>query len=147
MTRYAHAVFSDDIRQELGGKITIVGMYQGQCLVPSIPCSLAKLCVSISLSTPRSAPFKSVQVKGTYAGEEVINIDLDQAQIENIMSANPQKRPDGRRMMLLLMGVISPFLVKSAGRLSLHVTADDEELPSDSLDIGVAPPETVFGIS
>lgn len=145
MTRYAHAVFCDDIRQEMGGKITLVGIYQGQCLVPAIPCSLAKLCVSITISAPRSSPPKAVQVKGTYAGAEVISMNLDQTQIDAIMSGSPNHRPDGKRMMLVLMGIMSPFMVKEPGRLALQVLADDDELPCDSLDINVAPPDTVFG--
>lgn len=145
MTKYAHAIFCDDARQEISGKTTLVGIYQGQCLVPQFPCTLPKLCINLSISAPRSEMPKSVSVKGTFAGEEVMSMSLDNAQIDSIINANPSPRPERKRMMLGLMAIMSPFNLKEPGRLALHVMVDGEDLPCDSLDIDVAPPGTVFG--
>jgi hypothetical protein len=144
MTRYAHAVFCDDIRQEVGGKITLVGIYAGQCLVPSIPCSLPKLCLVLNISATRAAPVQSVTVTGAFAGNEVLNMTLDKNHIAEIMDPSINARPDGKNMMLVLMAIMAPFNVSTSGKLTITVTADGEDMFCEGLEISVAAPETVF---
>jgi hypothetical protein len=146
MTRYAHATYCDDIRQEIGGKITLVGIYSGACLVPAIPCTLPKLCLSLCISASRSAPIRSLVVVGAYAGNEVINITLDSSQIDEIMAANAEQASDDtKQMMLMLMAALSPFIVSVPGKLTLTVTADGEDVYCGGLRISTAPDGTVFG--
>lgn len=142
MNRHAHVDYCDDIRQEIGGKITLVGIYSGKCLLQSIPGVLPKLCIALSMVTPKVDPFRSIQVSAVFAGAEVVRIELDESQIQNIMAANPSIDPTERKAMTLtLMGVISPFSVPSAGRLKINVTADDRDLYCEHLEIDIAPPE------
>ncbi len=143
MNRYAHAIYCDDIRQELGGKITLVGIYTGKCLIQTIPGILPKLCISISMAAPKTDPFRSIQVSAVFAGTEVVKMELDESQIHHILEANPSIEPKERKAMtLVLMGVISPFSVPSAGRLKVTVTADGRDLYCEHLEIDSAPPET-----
>ncbi|WP_095058063.1 hypothetical protein [Pseudomonas sp. Irchel s3f7] len=145
MTRYVHSTYCDDIRQEVGGKITLVGIYAGQCLVPEIPCSLPKLCLVLNISATRAAPVTSLTVVGAFAGTEVFTMALDKSQIEEIMAQSMKDRPDSKSMMLMLMGVMSPFNVPAEGKLTLSVIANGEELYCEGLDISKAPPNTLFG--
>jgi hypothetical protein len=134
MTRYAHATYCDDIRQEIGGKITLVGIYSGA------------LCLSLCISASRSAPIRSLVVVGAYAGNEVINITLDSSQIDEIMAANAEQASDDtKQMMLMLMAALSPFIVSVPGKLTLTVTADGEDVYCGGLRISTAPDGTVFG--
>lgn len=144
MTRYAHAVFCDDIRQEVGGKITLVGMYAGQCLVPQIPSILPKLCLLLSISATKANPLKSVTATGVFAGNEVFRMEFDEKQINEIMAASFISTPEKKTMMLMLMGVMSPFQVSDAGKLTLSVIADGEELSCEGLTVAIAPPDTTF---
>ena len=60
MTRYVHATYCDDIRQEVGGKLTLVGVYNGSLLVPSFPVVLPKLCLALQVVTAVSEPLKDL---------------------------------------------------------------------------------------
>lgn len=144
MTTYAHVTYCDDIRQEVGGKITLVGIYAGQCLVPMIPCALPKLCVVINIAATRADPITSAVVTGAYAGSEVFSMDLGDEQIAQIMAPSFSARPDGKNMMLMLMGVISPFNVTAPGKLTLKVIANGEELYAEGLEIDLAPQGAEF---
>lgn len=124
----------------------MVGVYAGQVLVPEIPCNLAKFCMALHISATRAEPLKSIVVTGVYAGREVLRMELGEAQIEHIMAPSIAAKPDGKRMMVVLIGVISPFEVSQPGRFSLSVTADGEELHADGVDIMVAPPGTNFSM-
>jgi hypothetical protein len=44
---YGYTIFCDDIRVEIGGKLTYVGVYTGPMLVPTFPFTLQKLALSI----------------------------------------------------------------------------------------------------
>lgn len=145
MTRYVHAIYCDDIRQEVGGKITLVGIYAGQCLVPSIPCALPKLCAILNFSATRADPITSITVVGSFAGNEAFNMNLDAVQISQIMAQSIEQSPERKNMMIMLMGIMAPFNIPGAGRLSLAVTANGEELSCEGLDILQAPAGTVFG--
>ncbi|WP_440480727.1 DUF6941 family protein [Pseudomonas qingdaonensis] len=144
MSRYAHATYCDDIRQEVGGKFTLVGVYAGQVLVPEIPCNLAKFCLALYVSATRAEPVKSITVTGVFAGREVLRMELGEAQIEQIMAPSIAAKPDGKRMTLVLIGLMSPFEVSQPGRFSLSVIADGEEIHADGVDISVAPAGTNF---
>lgn len=144
MNRYAHVDYCDDIRQEVGGKITLVGIYTGKCLLQSIPGVLPKLCLSLSMAAPKADPFRFIQVSAVFAGIEVMKMELNESQINGILAANPSIDPKERKVMTLtLMGVISPFPVPSAGRLKITVTADGRDLYCEHLEIDIAPPEAV----
>lgn len=144
MTTYVHATYCDDIRQEVGGKITLVGIYAGQCLVPMIPCALPKLCVMINISATRADPITSAVITGAFAGSEVFSMEMDEGQIAQIMAQSFSARPDGKHMMLVVMGVMSPFNVSASGKLTLKVIANGEELYCEGLEINLAPPGTEF---
>lgn len=142
MNRYAHIVFCDDIRQEVGGKITQVGIYTGKCLVPTMPCTLPKLCFSLTLGAPKTDPINSVSVSAFYAGIEVASISLNSDQIKEIMASNPPSNPTARKhMTLTLMGIISPFTLTTPGRIKFTIAADDRELICDDLEIEIDSPE------
>ena len=48
--RVGHCVFSDDIRHEVGGKISLIGIYRGDIIFPtSPPIIYPKLCASVWL--------------------------------------------------------------------------------------------------
>jgi hypothetical protein len=145
MTRYVHAVYCDDIRQEVGGKITLVGIYTGQCLVPSIPCALPKLCAVLNFSATRADPITAITVVASFAGNEVFTMNLDADQISQIMAPSMEQRPDGKNMMIMVMGAMAPFNITAAGKLSLAITANGEELFCEGLEILEAPAGTIFG--
>ncbi|WP_175154988.1 DUF6941 family protein [Achromobacter piechaudii] len=71
ISRSLSAMFADDFRQEVDGKITIVGMYQGRMIFPSFPASVAKLAVSMTVVTTTDRPFEKLIYK-LYKDDEQI---------------------------------------------------------------------------
>jgi len=144
MNRYAHAIYCDDIRQEVGGKTTLVGIYSGHCFVNTIPCALPKLCISLSLSSPKSQPIKSINAIGSFAGNEIINMALNEEQITQLVA--PNSTPERKGVMVVLLAVMSPFNVPAAGKLTLDLKVDGEPIECEALVIEIAPPNSPFGI-
>jgi len=46
-----HGIFCDDIRQEIGNKVTLVGCYGDELYVPDFPAHIHKLCVHFILTS------------------------------------------------------------------------------------------------
>lgn len=60
-SRYANAIFCDDVRMEVGNKMSLMGIYQSQMIVPTLPVTIQKLCVFASATTDINTPFEKVE--------------------------------------------------------------------------------------
>jgi hypothetical protein len=49
---FGSTIFCDDIRQEVGGKLSYMGVYYGAVYVPSFPISIPKFAVSVTFYEP-----------------------------------------------------------------------------------------------
>ena len=52
MNRQVSTTFCDDIRQEIGGKLSYMGVYSSDLYVGGFPITLPKFCVAIRVMTP-----------------------------------------------------------------------------------------------
>jgi hypothetical protein len=53
IVRQFNVIYADDLRQEIDGKVTVVGMYQQQMLFPQFPAMIPKLAIWMTAITPR----------------------------------------------------------------------------------------------
>jgi hypothetical protein len=51
---FAVSIFCDDIRQEIGGKLSFMGVYYGAMYVPQFPIILPKFCVNVTFYEPKN---------------------------------------------------------------------------------------------
>ena len=51
---FAWSIFCDDIRQEIGGKPSFMGVYYGAMYVPQFPIMLPKFCVNVTFYEPKN---------------------------------------------------------------------------------------------
>lgn len=70
-----HIILCDDVRNELGNKISIMGVYLREVIVNKIPAVLPKLALVILLEDIIK-PFEHVKTKISLPGAESINLDL-----------------------------------------------------------------------
>lgn len=73
--KHLTAIFCDDIRREEGNKLSYMGVYGGDLLVPSFPAVLPKLCIAMRVTTSPSPPpaitFKLLKDEETLAEREI----------------------------------------------------------------------------
>jgi hypothetical protein len=60
ISRHLETLFCDDIRHELGGKLSFIGVYSGVLFVPTFPATLTKLCLSATIITPVEEPLRTL---------------------------------------------------------------------------------------
>ncbi|WP_157033079.1 DUF6941 family protein [Halomonas sp. S2151] len=133
MKRSLFNIYSDDIRQEVGDKLTFVGTYTNFLEVSEFPTTLPRLCLAVFCSFDREEPIKRLTIE-VFLGEEKI------AQTEFIPDELPQvgKNLEGSPGVLQGNLVFSPLHLKEPCVMSLVVTADEYELRGIPLDINLS---------
>ncbi|ABO59600.1 hypothetical protein LA345_41330 (plasmid) [Burkholderia vietnamiensis] len=139
VSRHLSVIYADDLRQEIDGKITIVGMYQSQMLVEAFPITLPKLAVLITAVTPIEQPFGKVSLQLMKDDETLQRLDLDltdedveegattrEFHFANIISSLQLDGPCKLRARLHTnLGVISgrPLMIKATPDVATHQTS------------------------
>jgi hypothetical protein len=83
--RLAYIIISDDVREEVGGKFSIMGIYETDVIVPSLPLRFPKLCAYMKW---RNVPDKAkvlASIKGPN-NEQIAEIGSDKAPSLSISS-------------------------------------------------------------
>ncbi|UEP49675.1 hypothetical protein LMA00_07980 [Burkholderia ambifaria] len=120
--RSVSALFCDDVRHEVGGKLSLIGVYQHVALVPTFPARQGKLAVFVTCNSPKSKPFKQLTVK-IYRG--------DNLQSEATFSP-PQEawNPPGTLVTVANVFVMEQLLIESETTFRIRAIFDDEEVLS-----------------
>ena len=131
--RFTTTLFCDDVRQEVGNKLSFIGVYNGgQLLIEGIPGILPKLCAHTVAQTPIDKPFRSLSFKA-YLGEELLGlVDVPQSDLERIQRQVPSG-VDARAVAVGTIFAFSPFVIAEATVLRIVVTTEEGELPPNRL--------------
>lgn len=126
-TRSASAIYCDDIRQEVSGKLTVVGMYplgtpvrfppQGGALLP-------KLCVIGYIRTPQERPLKSLVCELRLDDQVMHRVDLP----PEALTAQDTMRPRSNAFTAQIIMEFGNMVVPREGVLRFVAIADDTEV-------------------
>jgi len=112
--KYEYTIICDDIRQEIGNKLTFVGTYQDLIIISKLPYIFPKLCFF-------------VQYKDIRAGDK-FSLELTDPLGKRIDKAINMTAPVGPKVgKLRLSAVFSPIKVEKEGRYTLSITVNDNE--------------------
>ena len=75
MTPFLATTYCDDIRQEIGGKLSLIGVYNGVMYVPQFPVTLPKLWIKATYVCNRDDPPKSLKMRVYKNNEPVVDLD------------------------------------------------------------------------
>nr|WP_223960418.1 hypothetical protein [Burkholderia diffusa] len=120
--RSVSALFCDDIRHEVGGKVSLIGVYQHVALVPTFPARQGKLAVFVTCNSPKSKPFKRLTVK-IYRDDNI----QSQATFEP-----PQDAWESPGMLVTVANVfvMEQILIERETVFRIRAIFDDEEVLS-----------------
>lgn len=140
MGRFAHATYCDDIRHELGGKLTLVGVYSSTLLVPSFPVVLPKLCMVLSIVTPAERPFQSLKLQvfndeAVLAEGDLSTEDLGLPATTHTPADDAANEGAELRIEFAAHFVFSPLKLEGPGRIRVRVNTEDGEIKANSLRV------------
>jgi len=139
MNRHIQTIFCDDIRNEMGGKLSYIGVYSGRLIVSKFPVTLPKLCLALNIVTPASQPFRSLSLSILKNEEMMAQPILDESQLaeafEVVVTANVDVASPLSVLMAKFLFVFSPFILEDPCLLRVLVETESEELQGISLHI------------
>lgn len=142
MNRHVQTIFCDDIRHELGGKLSYIGVYSGHLFVPAFPVTLPKLCLALSVITPANQPFRKLELRIFKDDEQLAEGVLDEAQLSEVIEAPSEESGNSatneRVQVLNSLFVFSPFQIDGPCRLRIRAVTESEELRGLALSIAQA---------
>ncbi len=142
MDRQIQTVFCDDIRHELGGKLSYIGVYSGMLFVPTFPATLSKLCVAMTVLTPADRPFAKLTVRLLKDEDVLVEGTLDDAQLSAAVDL-PTEDAMAKDRILALQSIIvfSPFVLEGPCTLRVRAETEEGELRGLGLRVEQAPAE------
>jgi len=138
--RFVHAIFCDDMRQEMGNKLSFMGCYQGEMFVPFVPLTLPKFCVSVTVVTPVVRPFRALTIRVNQGGNLIATIETASA---DWAQAVPPSPGDATSLGITVGVMLAPFVILEPSEIRVMVTTEEGEILGPRLHIKVAPPAPV----
>lgn len=129
--RYMTAILCDDVRREEGNKLSYMGIYSSNLLVPEFPASMSKLCFVLSVvcqggaSPPQRLVFQVFNDDNLIGELQVPDDALDAA------AATPASGPTSRLEFGAVMQIF-PVTFTAAAVLKVRALCDGEELAGGS---------------
>lgn len=134
--RLMTAIFCDDIRHEMGNKLSFMGCYQGELIVPAMPFVLSKLCIYASALTLPKKPFKTLAFRVVQDDDiELARLDIPADVLEQ--SAHTQDATATRKTVSTAIA-FSPFSIEKPTSLRLLATTEEGEIVGPRLLIKIA---------
>ncbi len=119
------ALFCEDMREEVGGKTTLVGILPENLNVPELPSeesgsigAMPQLCIYLRLGFDVQTEISSISVHLTFPDDTVR--DLDIVNIVFVKKAQEEAKAKGRTMAGIISQVrFAPFPLPKFGRLQV----------------------------
>lgn len=130
----ATALFCDDIREEVGGKSTIIGILPDNFQAPEVPGAIPKLGMYIRLHFPVELEARDIPVFLTEPNGDPNQISIFERDV--IAKTITEAKAKGNVVAgLTLTAIASPFWVKSFGRFVLQLDTGDDAIFLGSLNV------------
>jgi hypothetical protein len=136
--RILTAIFCDDIRQELGNKMSFMGCYHGELHVASTPISLSKLCVYATVLTPLDRPFKLLTLRLVL--DDQIELARLEVSADALTGHSEHQDQTATRKGFSTALMFSPFFIEKPTSLRLMADTEEGEIVGPRLLIKVVLP-------
>lgn len=133
------ATFCDDVRQEVGNKLSFLGIYGPQLIVPSFPADLLKLCCVFSIRVPATTPPREVIFRVVMDDAVLFEHQLSLAE-QATASDQPIERgnPDVIATTISTVAQLVNLPLTRHGLLKARAVVDGLELKGGSLELVAA---------
>lgn len=133
--RSVTAIYCDDIRQEVGNKVSYMGTYTGLLLVASLPATIPKLMVAVHVFTPQEQPFKSLKIRLTKNDELLSETQIPDETLESQAIVPVADLGDEVSIAFSFIFAFTPLPVTELSKIRIRVQTESEELKGPALVI------------
>lgn len=138
---YGYTTFCDDIRHELHGKFSLIGIYRNEMTVlGSLPAKLPKLGLHITYTQSCDDEFLPIKIKifmphQTDEDDDVITMDMDLTKVsrDSIKFADETKPGDEPQFAVNASAVLTDVQLLQPGRIRVRAFRDGKTVKCGTL--------------
>lgn len=138
MPRYLQTQFCDDIRHEIGNKLSMMGIYHSALLVEKFPAELPRLFVSMKANADEGEEFKRLRFIVLINDDPLIEMDIPEDDLAKPAPAIPliNGASDLRRQQSFQTFIqLPPLTLAQSGILRTRIITEQETIYGDGLTI------------
>ena len=144
MNRFAYCQFADDIRYEVGGKTSLIGIYGSEIHVTEFPAVMPKFCAAAFFATSPEENLGSLQVTvlngDSVVFEAAVPSDTLQQMVGDVLK-NPTPEDPVSVITLGVHGIVSPLVLDRESVIKVIVKADGQEYMAGKLRVKKIQPQ------
>lgn len=123
--KFEYAIICDDIRQEIGNKVSYIGIYGSDIFVSKLPFTFPKLCFAVS--------YRNVKGEDSFSIE---HFDSSGKQLGKTIKGIVT--PDIKRHNKFVMfAIFSPLKVEQEGSYKLWITFNDDDKSKQMVEYNI----------
>jgi hypothetical protein len=132
--RFMTAIMCDDVRREEGNKLSYMGIYSSNLMVPGFPFALPKLCFVMSVICPaQEAPPTSLTFRLLRDEEVLAEIPISEDTLGSLhQQTSGTDNPDTKRLTIGTVMQLFPLQLGGPCVLKARALCDGEELKGGS---------------
>mgnify|MGYP000373254618 CR=1 FL=1 len=146
-SRAINTTYCDDIRREVGNKMSYMGVYSSKLLVPEFPAILPKLSIIIEVRTPISEPFEELELR-VLQGEQIVGqveFDSDILSTQSSLAEEPDADNDtdvnDGLVVVRAVVTISPLVISENQTIRVRAITESGELKGPGLRLEKTEPQ------
>lgn len=121
------SIVCDDIRHEVGDKVSLMGCYSGVMYVNAFPAALPKLGAYTRIVTDHDDVIQSIRVRFYFGKKLLGQIDGNLSQIK------PEKIGDRSSYQIAM--VCGPISMEQSGDLRVEIETENDALVSETIQV------------
>jgi hypothetical protein len=139
MQPFLSTTYCDDVRQEVGGKLSLIGVYNGVMYVPQFPVTLPKLWIVATFVASKDEPPKSLKFRVFKNNEPLADLDATPEHLQQLAHA-PEPAvplPEGSRSVISTQTQVcfTPLLIDAPCMLRVAAITENGETRGLSLQV------------
>lgn len=132
------AIYCDDIRSETGGKLSYMGAYNSDLVVPEFPAQLTKLCIQVAVRLPKDTRAQDMTIKVVNGTETMAEVPFPNGSLQTMLAAALEASKDFAKTKTLNCSLSVQFGSLQIGTpcvIELVAVVDGVEIRGNSLRV------------
>ena len=138
-TRHLSVTFCEDVRLEITGQTSHIGIFNGTLVTQSFPMSLPKFSVAVEISTPVDEQLQSLRFELTSDdGQVLVSQDFPSELLQQQRSVAQEEAFVGaeeRRVGFRTQFIVAPLSLNEATMLRSRIVTEKGEVKGSSLRV------------
>jgi hypothetical protein len=143
-SRKLTVMYCEDVRLELTGQTSLIGIFNGTLLAQSFPLTLPKFAVSVEIGTPFEEQLRSLRFElTTDAGDQLLAMDFPKEVLQQQKSAVSQADLEGMEEKMVgfrTQFFLTPLVLQQPTIIRSKIITENGEVRGAALKVGQGNP-------